>query len=152
MPTGRKKPDTLNVPSGAPMRYSQIQKQASQGNSGSDEIEHKNNPSFSGHQGDILRLRQQQPSAARRRDIPYFRNSAVSSKNGTSDKEGKLTKTEESNPFTLAIDSSNKNQPANNSGNSSTTQATQATSTVTLERSRTQDFFKYGGAQTLANK
>lgn len=113
-------------------------------------------PSFSGHQGDILRLRQQQPSAARRRDIPYFRNSAVSSKAGTSNSgttEGKLTKTEESNPFALAIDSSNKNHPANNSGNSSTTQATQATSTVTLERSRTQDFFKYGGAQnTLANK
>lgn len=95
MPTGRKKPDTLNVP-GAPLRYSQISKPIAQGTSDAllppepsslrlgdsstkgANNEHVSQQSFSGHSGDILRLRQQQPSAARRRDIPYFRNSAVS--------------------------------------------------------------------------
>ena len=81
MPTGRKlkdKPDNINT--AAPLRYSQIPKPAAQvfkdgnaevlllaeqsglrlGESGTkvSAPEHFSQPSFSGHQGDILRLRQ----------------------------------------------------------------------------------------------
>lgn len=44
------------------------------------------------------------------------------------------------NPFQIAVNG----ETIGNNNNSGTSSTTQATSNVTLERSRTQDFFKYG--------
>ena len=76
------------------------------------------------------RCQKQLPSQSRRRDIPYFRNSASTQKSPTN-----LQSEHEVCPFQMPC--SDLLLRTNNSGHS-----TQATSNVTLERAKTQDFFK----------
>jgi len=69
------------------------------------------------------------PIQARRRDIPYYRNSEITQKSPNNFQ----AESQEVNPFQIAVNA----ETVGNNNNSGTSSTTQATSNVTLERSRT---------------